>query len=145
MQRSVSTGDVVASWSSTRRVHVADTGRQEQRLEWHRAGNGKPNRRRAERQRASDVDAIDSESSASARPTLHVIGSDTNAGRCAPVGAVERAFASVRIVEANVCKGGEWLVRPKDDVQECDCVVVDESGYVCGEGCINRAVDHAKW
>ncbi|KAE9139899.1 hypothetical protein PF010_g440 [Phytophthora fragariae] len=36
-------------------------------------------------------------------------------------------------------------VLSSDDVQECDCVVVDESGYVCGEGCINRAVDHAKW
>ncbi|KAE9335952.1 hypothetical protein PF008_g13250 [Phytophthora fragariae] len=43
-------------------------------------------------------------------------------------------------IKANVCKGGEWLVPPKDDVQECDCVVVDESGYGCGEGCINRAL-----
>jgi hypothetical protein len=32
----------------------------------------------------------------------------------------------------------------QDDVQECDCIAVDESGCGCGEGCINRAVRHAK-
>jgi hypothetical protein len=32
-----------------------------------------------------------------------------NAGAPVAVGAVERAFASVRLVEANVCAGGSWL------------------------------------
>lgn len=31
----------------------------------------------------------------------------------AGVGVVERAFGSVRLVEANVCVGGAWLMEPR--------------------------------
>ncbi|KAE8890249.1 hypothetical protein PF003_g25499 [Phytophthora fragariae] len=132
MQRLVRTGDVLASWSSTRRVvsSVSSALASSMPHVYSRVSSGsmwptlEGNSSVSSRATASHIDgepsgrvrptsnAIDSESSARARPTLHVISSDSNAGRCAPVGAVERAFASVRIVEANVCKGGEWLVPP---------------------------------
>jgi hypothetical protein len=114
MQRSVSTGGVAASSSSTQRLvsSVSFDGNSSVSSGIERATtcsiDGTPSR-----SVRPTPNAIDSKSSASARPTLYVNSSDSNAARGVPVGAVERAFASVRIVEANVCKGGEWLVPPK--------------------------------
>jgi hypothetical protein len=82
----------------------------ERRLNRARLLDAASPQQRLKRQR---VYTIDIKSSASALPTLHVNSSDSNGARCVPIGTVERAFASVRIVEANVCKGGEWLVPPK--------------------------------
>ncbi|KAE9077206.1 hypothetical protein PF007_g24330 [Phytophthora fragariae] len=58
-----------------------------------------------------------------ARSTVHVVSSDSSSARREPVGPVERAFASVHIVKANICAGSEWLVPPKGDVKECSCVL----------------------
>ncbi|KAE9078382.1 hypothetical protein PF010_g23147 [Phytophthora fragariae] len=63
------------------------------------------------------------DSRAAARSTVHVVSSDSSSARREPVGPVERAFASVHIVKANICAGGEWLVPPKGDVKECSCVL----------------------
>ncbi|KAG1709673.1 hypothetical protein DVH05_020328 [Phytophthora capsici] len=60
----------------------------------------------------------------------------TNATTTNAIGTVEHAFASVRLVEANVCAGGTWLTDSKDDVQVCRCEAEDR----CGERCINRAM-----
>jgi len=79
----------------------------ERRLNRARLLDAASPQQRLKRQR---VYTIDIKSSASA---LHVNSSDSNGARCVPIGTVERAFASVRIVEENVCKGGEWLVPPK--------------------------------
>jgi len=87
----------------------------------------------------------------------------------AVVRVVERAFASVRLVEANVCVGGGWLLEPtvkvidgdsatyievimrnvivcvystilQSDVQVCRCEVMEHAQGGCGDGCMNRAV-----
>jgi len=65
---------------------------------------------------SSTMQVIENESTdfrAAARSSAHVVGSDSSSARREPAGSVERAFASVRIVDANVCAGGEWLVPPK--------------------------------
>lgn len=64
-------------------------------------------------------------------------GNSTNATTTNVIGTVEHAFASVRLVEANVCAGGAWLTDSKDDVQVCRCEAEDH----CGERCINRALE----
>ncbi|ETP22233.1 hypothetical protein F441_04400 [Phytophthora nicotianae CJ01A1] len=44
-------------------------------------------------------------------------GNSTNTTTTNVIGTVEHAFASVRLVKANVCAGGAWLTDSKNNVQ----------------------------
>ncbi|ETL98870.1 hypothetical protein L917_04138 [Phytophthora nicotianae] len=60
-------------------------------------------------------------------------GNSTNTTTTNVIGTVEHAFASVRLVKANVCAGGAWLTDSKNNVQlvsECFCGTPSCSGVI---------------